>query len=506
MDRPDACRRWLFLGLFLILPAASPAAAAPAQFIAKTYTEALGRIPDQAGYRAAANFFDAEGCSGPTLRAYGRTVYLSGEYSSRGYDPAARVLTLYRGVLNREPDAGGLAGWVSNLNNGMPWATVVDSFFGGVEFAGLVSSICNFDDYGFRNAPVIDLPTTGGGFRGGTGAQLQAILNATSPGGVVFLAQKAVVRLSDQLTLPPGVTLATVGRPNHRQYAKLGRLVRVAHFPEAAVALQPGARLEHVWVDGGRAQIGYQRASFSVLMLGGANSAVISNRIGNSAGGSNLLALGSNEGHPCTNQVIRFNLVTAYSSRHTDLTFSDGIGASCEDALIENNEVVDATDVALILFRATPATQASVVRNNQVLAAGNSAWGGLVVDGLLDVGTLHDFSGASFENNLVWSGNGHYEIGLSAGTRAWFGARSDAGRGARFINNSTGSERMRANTGIVVSGMFDATVTGNRLRTVLVNTSFCPTLRVAASVSAGFASGTIQRFTDVLVSECQRHR
>jgi hypothetical protein len=46
--------------------AASPVCV-PAQFIAKQYTAALGRIPDQPGWQSAVSYFQQNGCSVGTL-------------------------------------------------------------------------------------------------------------------------------------------------------------------------------------------------------------------------------------------------------------------------------------------------------------------------------------------------------------------------------------------------------------------------------------------------------
>ena len=60
------------------------------------------------------------------------------------------------------------------------------------------------------------------------------------------------------------------------------------------------------------------------------------------------------------------------------------------------------------------------------------------------------------------------------------------------------------NIGIVVSGMLNVTVENNMLQ-VIASTAFggCkPAVAVVASVSAGFASGNIQPYTDVLIQSC----
>ena len=59
--------------------------------------------------------------------------------------------------------------------------------------------------------------------------------------------------------------------------------------------------------------------------------------------------------------------------------------------------------------------------------------------------------------------------------------------------------------GIAVSGMLNAYVQANVLSTALVNTIACPDGNVLASISAGWASGSIQPYQDVAVSGCMGH-
>jgi hypothetical protein len=108
---------------------AAQASYVPAQFIAKLYTEGLGRIPDQSGWASAVSYFAQNGCSAPSLAAYGQSVYTSAEYTGLQYDNDAKLLTLYRGVLNREPDPSGFANWLQHLGSGTSWPSAVQLFF-----------------------------------------------------------------------------------------------------------------------------------------------------------------------------------------------------------------------------------------------------------------------------------------------------------------------------------------------------------------------------------------
>ncbi len=480
----------------------SGGAVLPSQFIAKHYSEALGRLPDPGGWQSSHEFFARNGCYFDSLKTWGRSVYLSPEFSSFPYDNAARLLAAYRGILNREPDGDGFFWLLSLLDKGYDWSAVVDSLYDSEEFQSLAPWICTPYSYSFGGYPAIWLPPGGSGFQGGTGRDLQEVIDRTPTGGTVFLAQKAVVLLDEPLNLSRRITLTTVGAPPHNHYALMGRLVRNSNFNEAAVKLRDGARLLNVWVDGARNYVGYRPGGLNVQLFGGNGTTVADSVISNTAGWSSLQAFGSAEGQPCASNTLARNLVTVYSSDHFDQTWADGLSVACENTLVQDNEIVDATDVPIVLFRSTPAVQRSQIRNNRLLSAGNSAYGALVADPLRS-GQTHDFTGSVVENNTFWTGpNTWYVVGISVGTRAWFGTQSDMGYGARFVNNTTGSNYALVNTGIGVSGMLNATVQGNGGQLWVYPVARCPHVEVGASVSAGYASGNLQPYTDVLIQGC----
>jgi hypothetical protein len=183
----------VFVCCALLGSTASALAEVPAQFIAKQFTEALGRVPNQAEWHAWVQYYETNGCSLATLRM-AKAFYLSREYLQgidepvlpvpgaqyfpvptvplaqaeingfpapphRGFehangshltlDNAAKVLTLYRGLLNREPDADGYRGWLDDLNNGGSWTDVVDAYLNSGEFAGSAELICTGKPYHF---------------------------------------------------------------------------------------------------------------------------------------------------------------------------------------------------------------------------------------------------------------------------------------------------------------------------------------------------------------------
>jgi len=460
-------------------------------------------MPDAGGWTGLLNYYGSAGCTVDTVRAQVRAFYTSPEFMSRPYDSAARVLALYRGPLNREPDQGGLDTWTAQLNNGaLTWPQVVESIVTSAELTNLVPVICTSSplstSYYYGTQPAPTLPVSGGGFGGGTGQQLQAALNATPPGGRVVLAQKAVVRLIQTLVIPPGVTLTTNGAPGPTAYATQGRLVRSSLFAGPMVDMESGGRLDSVWVDGQRGIFtNYQYEALDVRTLGGSGTTVTNSKLSNSAGWSTLQALGSFEDHPCASVAVTGNLITAYSSDHHYKEgirgrWTDGLSIACENARIESNAVIDATDVGIVMFRSTPANQASVVRNNQVLSAGNSGYGALGVDAGVDRGVTPTFNGATVSGNAFWTApRTHFDIGLAVGVRPWFALRADPGTGVTVSGNTTNGLLASVRTGIAVSGMFNATVQANNLQVALTAEGRCPLVNFGIDAD-GFASGSFQ--------------
>jgi hypothetical protein len=495
----------------MVVGATSADAAAvqpPGQFVAKLYTEALGRAPDAGGWSFYLNSFAAGGCTRDTVQQTARAFYTSPEFSALPYRNAPRMLALYRGALNREPDQGGLDYYQSLLDGGtQTWTQVVDTVLGGPEFASLAATICNGStSYYYGTAPAPVLPTSGEGFTGGTGEQLQALLDSQPAGGTVRLAQSAVVRLTGTLVVPAGKTLETVGTPEAAHYALQGRLVRSASFDGPVVQVSGGARLRHVWVDGQRGiYTNYSLRAINVQTMGGSGTEVSGSKISNSRGWTSLVSQGTADGMPCPGTTIAGNLVTAYSSEHHmhDNTgrWTDGISVACERATVRNNAVIDATDVGIVLFGAPPATQASVIQDNLVLSAGNAAYGAIVLDPLTTRGT-NDFTGTRVSRNTFWTAsNTHFDIGISVGTRPWFGKRADPGIGAVVTANTTGTLTAVVDTGIAISGMYNVVVQHNNLNLDIRNVSRCPDVRIGVDDADGSVGdiqpgGTSVRFTD----------
>jgi hypothetical protein len=233
-------------------------------------------------------------------------------------------------------------------------------------------------------------------------------------------------------------------------------------------------------------------------------------------GWSNVHSYGSVDGRFCAGNTVTNNLITAYPSRHFDGNYTDGLSIGCENTLVQGNQIVDATDVGIVVFTAAPATQKSLVTGNTVVSAGNSAFGALAFDPLYSPAypVNPDFTGASFTDNFVWSSpDTHFIIGLSVGSRPWYGTHAiingvtstgSIGYGASATGNTTAGVLTNFGEAITVAGMDSATVRNNALRTRPIPQTWtnCPIGTVLASVSAGLASGSLQAHSDIEVNGC----
>jgi hypothetical protein len=550
-------------------PAAAGAASGavvPTQFVAKAYTELLGRAPTPAEWDRATTWFETHGCSTASLEAFGLGLVSSAEYArdydSHGLDTPAIALTLFRFVLNREPDPDGFVEVRDAMDFGVTPRAEAAALFGSAEFRiHTEPAICSpdFPSYGFGEPgnpteyQAITTPT-----RGAPGPMLSEQLlelllieaSRRPHGGTVTLPARTVVGLSTSLTVPSGVTLTTAGDPGPRQYASMARLVRLPTYtyPSGTIGLQlvtvlPGAHLVHVWVDGQRDQSSPdQFANFDVVMVGGTGTVVADDRIGNTDGASTLEDLGgSMTARPapaCADNLIAGNLIEAYSSAHVafgtvypyDHPQADGIGDYCEGARIVDNDLVDISDTAIVLFDGAPLVptahpQTSVVEHNTIVSAGNSMSFAISTDpgysldfALVPGGdppgkttrSFRDRTGrALIEDNTIWTGpRTHVDVVLNEGTHDLFGstihpncllpdtadlAACGGGRnalGALWKDNTSGGIGVSAEMGIYVGGTVGSVFEGNRLvpYRVAVGVGPCPRHPVVVASGHGPAS------------------
>jgi hypothetical protein len=274
-----------------------------------------------------------------------------------------------------------------------------------------------------------------------------------------------------------------------------------------------GASITNLWIDGQRNVLGFLDASQNVMTLGGNGTNVSGNKLSEPEGASNLVAIGAQAGTPCKKETIYGNLLTGYTSIHGYNSPADGMTVQCENADIENNDIVDMTDEAIVLQGSVKVTQASKVIGNTIVSAGNSTNAPVSTDPTSGnqapaAGQHVCYAGTMIENNLFWTGpNTTFDFGIAAGAREYFRANDPReidiscpfdGPGPVYKNNTTGSLSARVRAGIAVAGTMNVTVSNDDdhpMNFIFVTFPsrtpawLCPSGAVIAERSLGHASG-----------------
>jgi hypothetical protein len=496
----------------------------PSEFLARVIVEATGALPGQATWNNQSYTLYKDGCSAASLQAI-VDRFKSKEFQSLPYSIEERGSLLFRAALGREIDAQNLKSLQDKL------AADPDGWCGYVSFIeSTFSFFANVDDlcsttkpnYHFEKAAPIAL-------HGEVDEKtLQKALSAAKKGQIVELSQASLVVLHQTLVIPPGVTLRTRGLSGEKgraTHGRMARLVRGSGFSAELVRVREGAAVSHLFLDG-------RRTAFA----GGLGPNVFTDpstttatevsylRSDNPAGAQNL-RIGSAHGTICTGGAeVWGNLVlnSANDNRLPGSIWSDGIFVHCENANVHDNEILDASDVALIAFVSENGEQHSVISENRVLLAGNDAFGGLVVDpwtGFRCGYQTCDFSKMRFEKNILWTGTrSRFVFGISTSSSPWsFISDPDKGKlhgvtqGGSFVGNHSGSSHVRLQNAIYVANMKNATVTGNWNGELIdfldpagsVPKNQCP--KGATIFNGSKASGTIQAHTDGDRTDCLLH-
>ncbi|MGH8976554.1 MAG: hypothetical protein ACRDV7_00660, partial [Acidimicrobiia bacterium] len=496
----------------------------PTQWIAKQYSELLGRSPTAAEWTASvAAFESASRCSADSLSDMGRDLAGSDEFAASypeqtPLDKAQRFTAVIRATLSRDPHQDDWDELFVPYREGEDsWPQVLDAVYGASRFEdALVPAICDglepaygFGAEGNDYEPPVDLRELSDDGASRTQQQLQDAIDAAGAagGGTVELAPGELIRIGGaengdrQLVIAPGVTLTTAGAPGTRQYARMGRLV--PNGPNATICVEkvcsnvamvrvaPGGGLTNVWVEG----TGLDAAAFKIAAIESSGSSdaqptrLVGNRVSVPArDGVGIRARGfSLSGEPCTAEVIADNLVTGYASAQSfdgrgQAMWSDGIAVGCESARVTGNQLIDISDAGIVLYGsfnralASMRAQTSSVSGNQLLSAGLPGHVALGFDAIgecsafpsggvvpcLDVPTERDFHGSSISSNTYSTGpRTHFDIGLMVGGGARWGAHRVPATGASASDNTTGRVGARVNIGIAVLAMADATLSNN---------------------------------------------
>ena len=273
-----------------------------------------------------------------------------------------------------------------------------------------------------------------------TGGQFKNKISQAKSSGILELEPGTLVLLGGGVTIPEGMTITTKGNPTH--YTQQARILRTKNLAERMISLQKNATLSYVWVDGNR--LAFEEEGFAGGGNKTANIALIADgasvhhcKTNGTMGGTTVF------GADMTRDLhIYDNLITVYESKHFASGWADGITVAAANCLIENNTIIDATDVGIVMFRfisdGYTEPQNSVVRGNTIINVGNSAYAALDIDAWNNQGATQNFTGMLFEDNAMWTSfRAHYHICISLATLAWHHSIGDDAIGSTVINNYT---------------------------------------------------------------------
>lgn len=463
----------------------------PFQFMAKQYTEALGRAPDPSGWQAYTNYFKANGCKQSSLSYMASQLFGSTEYANKGYTSQEKVLTVYRAMLSREPDQGGFTNWVNFLNAGNTAAQMAQQLAASTEFASLIgdqnSGICSGRAYrqDWGNSWPLDINSLGIW----TDVDLA---NCVNNNVVCNVPSGKVVKMYHTVTIPSGHTLQTNGTPDRRTYAKQARIVRYSGSFGHLLVAQPGATIQNIWVNGAgnyflptdngvKANIRFESSDVDTSI------GVIRNV--RSEFPYQLTNIETGIGNGTIN--ITSNLTVGYASHHVRgttsnyYTWADGISQHVNNGIVQNNDIVDPTDVGIVIFGHTGKMQSNSAASNTIVHAGLSAYGSMGLDTTQCSGApavsppncaFSTSSGAGLTNNTILAGSTQrVDIMLFNGTAPWKWNTSGCGAGycgtgGQISNNSTiqndTSQTVMVEKATVQDAMLNANTQNNTLNVV----------------------------------------
>jgi Ca2+-binding RTX toxin-like protein len=132
--------------------------------ISRLYLATLARLPDAAGHAGWTAQYDA----GTALNTIATGFVNSAEFQAKygALDSAQFVTLLYNNVLHRAPDSGGLANWVGYLNGGASRESVVTGFSDSAEFVSVTDPVPHSGQVYRLYGATLDRQPDAGGFAG----------------------------------------------------------------------------------------------------------------------------------------------------------------------------------------------------------------------------------------------------------------------------------------------------------------------------------------------------
>ena len=218
-------------------------------FVNRCYEVALGRSGDADGLNGwTGNLLS----NAMTAQEVSYAFLFSAEFEAKGYSNDAFVTRLYKLYMNRDPDAQGKSGWVSQLSGGMTRKRVAQGFANSAEFEAIVRSYgldFTAEKYSIVKAPSPDAPLSR--------ENILALLDAYDPDGAF------IVRNSDESWLLGWFDgYSTIGRGSEKN------LEAAVHEQCHDFTHSAGWRSEYIYIgDGNYIEVPFTQVFDSIEMV-----------------------------------------------------------------------------------------------------------------------------------------------------------------------------------------------------------------------------------------------
>ncbi|KZT62699.1 hypothetical protein CALCODRAFT_505452 [Calocera cornea HHB12733] len=250
---------------------------------------------------------------------------------------------------------------------------------------------------------------------GWTSHSIQAALDAIGEGGTIYLPRSSKWDISDTLKMHAYQELATEGYPTaDGEMAALE--ATQACRPHIVTAWDiPGVRLRNLTIDGKHDVFG-REAECGVIVQFGGSGGVAHNQwcdrciIRNPRQWSCFQAFESAENVRITNCKIG---PAGIGKDVREGHWADGISFAAGNGLVAGNEIIDATDGAIVVFQAT----GTLVTSNTIVCYSRLLLGGInMVD---HAPTKGDYAHTRVVHNTILTAGGYIITGIAQGPTAW---------------------------------------------------------------------------------------
>lgn len=415
------------------------------QFISKLFTEGLSRAANGQEFSTFQQYIVENGCNVETLKTLAKAVFESEAFQSFEMNRVELAFCLYRALLSRDPSEEEIMAVILN-----EVSEKIDEIMNGEEFVGLLEDIA-FGPYSWRGTN--DTMWTGDVIY--TMSEFSELLKESD--NALVLPQGALILVDSSYTLPVGCSISTEGNPDH--YVRFARFLRT----EAGVNTMnvvSNTVLQNIFTDGNRGEL--TNSTAFGMSITGRDNVVWGCRLGESTAPIHT--------HPgASNMYCGRNLVTQYGTNHWGTGgWADGIDMYSYRSVVEYNNVVDATDAGIVIFRAQEAgqnvPQNSIVRYNTICNTGNSAYCGIDNEGVDMIGSeVADFTGVVIYGNALYTSYvAHMHMCITLSARPWTENYKKVS-GVSFYNNYTPAGCfVNTGGGIIAEGANNGTVRGNQ--------------------------------------------